>query len=90
MGHPLTTAYTTLGPEGESHRLNPALPSLIPCFPTRLGLQHSLAEPSVRLLFTNSNLLPMLLDVLPDCPSVRWVVYDGEKDANQVCLVMTR
>jgi len=25
----------------------------------------------------------MLLKVLPDCPSVRWVVYDGEKDADQ-------
>jgi hypothetical protein len=25
----------------------------------------------------------MLLSVLPDCPTVRWVVYDGEKDADQ-------
>jgi long-chain acyl-CoA synthetase len=63
MGHPLTTAYTTLGPE---------------------GLQHSLAEPSVRMVFTNAALLPTLLQVVDDCPSLVWVVYDGEDTVDQV------
>lgn len=63
MGHPLTTAYTTLGPE---------------------GLQHSLHEPSVRLVFTNSGLLGTLLKVIDECPTLVWVVYDREEDADQV------
>lgn len=63
MGHPLTTAYTTLGPE---------------------GLQHSLAEPSVRMVFTNAALLPTLLQVVDDCPSLVWVVYDDEDTVDQV------
>ena len=63
MGHPLTTAYTTLGPE---------------------GLQHSLHEPSVRLVFTNSSLLGTLLKVIDECPTLVWVVYDREEDADQV------
>lgn len=63
MGHPLTTAYTTLGPE---------------------GLQHSLHEPSVRLVFTNSSLLGTLLKVIDECPTLIWVVYDREEDADQV------
>ncbi|KAJ9091805.1 hypothetical protein QFC20_007535 [Naganishia adeliensis] len=62
MGHPLTTAYTTLGPE---------------------GLQHSLAEPSVRMVFTNAALLPTLLQVVDDCPNLVWVVYDGEDTVDQ-------
>jgi long-chain acyl-CoA synthetase len=65
MGHPLTTAYTTLGPE---------------------GLQHSLHEPSVRLVFTNSSLLGTLLKVIDECPTLVWVVYDREEDADQVSL----
>jgi long-chain acyl-CoA synthetase len=63
MGHPLTTAYTTLGPE---------------------GLQHSLHEPSVRLVFTNASLLGTLLKVIDECPTLIWVVYDREEDADQV------
>lgn len=63
MGHPLTTAYTTLGPE---------------------GLQHSLDEPSVRMVFTNAALLPTLLKVVDDCPSLVWVIYDGEDTVDQV------
>lgn len=62
MGHPITTAYTTLGPE---------------------GLQHSLVEPSVKLLFTNSGLLSTLAQVIEEAKSVKWVVYDKEKDADQ-------
>jgi long-chain acyl-CoA synthetase len=63
MGHPLTTAYTTLGPE---------------------GLQHSLHEPSVRLVFTNAGLLATLLKVIDECPTLLWVVYDKENEADQV------
>lgn len=63
MGHPLTTAYTTLGAE---------------------GLQHSLDEPSVRMVFTNAALLPTLLQVVDQCPSLVWVVYDGEETVDQV------
>jgi long-subunit acyl-CoA synthetase (AMP-forming) len=64
MGHPLTTAYTTLGPE---------------------GLQHSLDEPSVRMVFTNSALLGTLAQVVDQCPSLVWVIYDGEDTVDQVC-----
>lgn len=81
MGHPLTTAYTTLGPEGAPSSHPPLPLSALTSFPPA-GLQHSLAEPSVRLLFTNAPLLPTLLKVLPDCPSLRWVVFDQEKDAD--------
>jgi long-subunit acyl-CoA synthetase (AMP-forming) len=63
MGHPLTTAYTTLGPE---------------------GLQHSLDEPSVRMVFANAALLGTLLQVVDQCPSLVWVIYDGEDTADQV------
>ena len=63
MGHPLTTAYTTLGPE---------------------GLQHSLDEPSVRMVFTNSALLGTLEKVVDQCPSLVWVIYDGEDTVDQV------
>ncbi|KAJ9125892.1 hypothetical protein QFC24_002677 [Naganishia onofrii] len=62
MGHPLTTAYTTLGPE---------------------GLQHSLDEPSVRMVFANAALLGTLLQVVDQCPSLVWVIYDGEDTADQ-------
>jgi long-chain acyl-CoA synthetase len=63
MGHPLTTAYTTLGPE---------------------GLKHSLHEPSVRMVFTNGALLSTLIKVIDDCPTLVWVVYDKEDEADQV------
>lgn len=63
MGHPLTTAYTTLGPE---------------------GLQHSLDEPSVRMVFTNSALLGTLEQVVDQCSSLVWVIYDGEDTVDQV------
>ncbi|KAJ7750931.1 long-chain-fatty-acid-CoA-ligase [Mycena maculata] len=42
------------------------------------GLTHSLNEPECSGLFTNAELLPTLLAVLPNTPSVKHVVYDGE------------
>ncbi|KAJ7257523.1 long-chain-fatty-acid-CoA-ligase [Mycena haematopus] len=42
------------------------------------GLTHSLNEPSCAALFTNASLLPTLLSVLPNTPSVKFVVFDGE------------
>lgn len=62
MGHTLSTAYTTLGPE---------------------GLQHSLDEPSARMVFTNGTLLKTLNKVIDDCPTLRWVVYDKESETDQ-------
>lgn len=85
MAHPLTTAYTTLGPEGMYSAsevctwLNRPLWNII-------GLQHSLHEPTVRLVFTNSELLGTLLKVLDNVPSVVWVVYDKEDSVDQVSL----
>ncbi|KAF8636067.1 hypothetical protein AX17_003823 [Amanita inopinata Kibby_2008] len=42
------------------------------------GLTHSLNEPNCVAVFTNPELLPTLLKVLPNTPSVKYVVYDGE------------
>ncbi|KAF8170269.1 hypothetical protein K438DRAFT_1982789 [Mycena galopus ATCC 62051] len=45
------------------------------------GLTHSLNEPSCAALFTNAALLPTLLTVLPNTPTVRFIVFDGEPSA---------
>ncbi|KAJ7703899.1 long-chain-fatty-acid-CoA-ligase [Mycena rosella] len=42
------------------------------------GLTHSLNEPNCAALFTNATLLQTLLAVLPNTPSVKYVVFDGE------------
>ena len=42
------------------------------------GLTHSLNEPDAVGIFTNAELLPTLLKVLPNTPSVKYVIYDGE------------
>ncbi|KAJ7718915.1 hypothetical protein B0H16DRAFT_1796333, partial [Mycena metata] len=42
------------------------------------GLTHSLNEPSCAALFTNAELLPTLLAVLPNTPTVKYIVFDGE------------
>ncbi|KAJ7712337.1 hypothetical protein B0H16DRAFT_1892429 [Mycena metata] len=42
------------------------------------GLTHSLNEPSCAALFTNAELLPTLLAVLPNTPIVKYIVFDGE------------
>ncbi|TFK35626.1 hypothetical protein BDQ12DRAFT_725915 [Crucibulum laeve] len=41
------------------------------------GLTHSLHEPSCVGLFTNAELFPTLLNVLPHAPSVKYIVFDG-------------
>ncbi|KAJ3534142.1 hypothetical protein NMY22_g7048 [Coprinellus aureogranulatus] len=46
------------------------------------GLTHSLNEPNCRAVFTNADLLPMLLKVLPNTPSIEFVFYDGEPKAS--------
>ncbi|KAF7307833.1 Long-chain-fatty-acid-CoA ligase [Mycena kentingensis (nom. inval.)] len=42
------------------------------------GLTHSLNEPDCAGLFTNAELLPTLLKVLPNTPTVKFIVFDGE------------
>ncbi|EGN92303.1 hypothetical protein SERLA73DRAFT_99477 [Serpula lacrymans var. lacrymans S7.3] len=42
------------------------------------GLTHSLNEPNCVGVFTNAELLPTLLRVLVNTPSVRLVIYDGQ------------
>jgi long-chain acyl-CoA synthetase len=42
------------------------------------GLTHSLNEPSCAALFTNAELLHTLLAVLPNTPTVKFVIFDGE------------
>ena len=44
------------------------------------GLTHSLNEPESVGIFTNAELLPTLLKVLANTPSVKYVIYDGEAD----------
>ncbi|KAJ7607755.1 long-chain-fatty-acid-CoA-ligase [Roridomyces roridus] len=46
------------------------------------GLTHSLNEPNCAGIFTNAELLPTLLEVLPNTPTVKHVVYDGEPSAD--------
>jgi long-chain acyl-CoA synthetase len=41
------------------------------------GLTHSLNEPNCVGVFTNAELLSTLKNVLPNTPSVRFIVYDG-------------
>ncbi|KAF6743286.1 long-chain-fatty-acid-CoA-ligase [Ephemerocybe angulata] len=42
------------------------------------GLAHSLNEPDCVGLFTNAELLPTLLRVLPRTPAVKYIIFDGE------------
>jgi long-chain acyl-CoA synthetase len=45
------------------------------------GLTHSLNEPDCVGVFTNADLLPVVAAVLPNTPSIRYVVYDGTAPA---------
>nr|GAT48813.1 long-chain-fatty-acid-CoA ligase [Mycena chlorophos] len=42
------------------------------------GLTHSLNEPNCVGLFTNAELLSTLVKVIPNTPSVKYIVFDGE------------
>ncbi|PVF94702.1 acetyl-CoA synthetase-like protein [Serendipita vermifera] len=42
------------------------------------GLTHSLNEPECVGLFTNAELLPIVAAVLPNTPSIRYIIYDGK------------
>ena len=42
------------------------------------GLTHSLNEPECVGVFTNADLFPVLANVLPDTPTIKLVVYDGD------------
>jgi long-chain acyl-CoA synthetase len=42
------------------------------------GLLHSMNETEVEAIFTNADLLTTLLKVLPECPSLKHVIYSGE------------
>ncbi|KAI8583088.1 hypothetical protein K450DRAFT_224168 [Umbelopsis ramanniana AG] len=42
------------------------------------GLLHSMNETEVEAIFTNADLLTTLLKVLPECPSLKHVIYCGE------------
>ncbi|KAH8921775.1 acetyl-CoA synthetase-like protein [Atractiella rhizophila] len=44
------------------------------------GLQHSINEPEVTGVFTHSSLLGTLAKVLPNCPTVKVIIYDGPED----------
>lgn len=45
------------------------------------GVQHTIAQPGCIAVFTQGELLPKLLSVLPACPTVKTVIYDGRADA---------
>lgn len=42
------------------------------------GLLHSMNETEVEAIFTNGDLLSTLLKILPSCPSLKHVIYNGE------------
>jgi long-chain acyl-CoA synthetase len=42
-----------------------------------LGLTLALNEPECAGVFTNADLFPMLLKVLPDTPTIKFIIYDG-------------
>jgi len=44
------------------------------------GLSHSLLETKSKAIFTQSHLLPNLLDILPSIPNLYNVIYDGPVD----------
>ncbi|KAF5349567.1 hypothetical protein D9756_008824 [Leucocoprinus leucothites] len=44
------------------------------------GLEHSLNEPESVGLFTNADLLPTVVKVLPRTPTVKFIIYDGEPE----------
>ncbi|KAJ7060732.1 long-chain-fatty-acid-CoA-ligase [Mycena amicta] len=46
------------------------------------GLAHSLNEPNCAGLFTNAELLPTLIQVIPNTPTVKYIVLDGEPSVN--------
>ncbi|KAF7343931.1 Long-chain-fatty-acid-CoA ligase [Mycena venus] len=55
------------------------------------GLTHSLNEPSCAALFTNASLLPTLLKVLPNTPTVKFVIYDADTTtANSIGKILTQ
>jgi long-chain acyl-CoA synthetase len=45
------------------------------------GLQHSLNEPGCVGIFTNDDLLPTVLKVLPHTPTLKYIIYDGAPSA---------
>ncbi|KDR71502.1 hypothetical protein GALMADRAFT_102472 [Galerina marginata CBS 339.88] len=48
------------------------------------GLTHSLNEPKCIGIFTNPDLLSMLIKVLPQTPSVKFVFYDGSPESSMI------
>ncbi|KAF7373891.1 Long-chain-fatty-acid-CoA ligase [Mycena sanguinolenta] len=46
------------------------------------GLTHSLNEPSCAAVFTNATLLHTVLAVLPDTPTVKFILFDGDLSAS--------
>ncbi|CAK5270711.1 unnamed protein product [Mycena citricolor] len=51
------------------------------------GLTHSLNEPHCAGLFTNAELLSTLISVIPNTPSVRYIIFDGEPSAKHKAAV---
>ena len=53
------------------------------------GLTHSLNEPDCVGVFTNAELLPTVLRVLPNTPTINVVIYDGTPPADLVKKIKT-
>ena len=53
------------------------------------GLTHSLNEPGCVGVFTNAELLPTVLRVLPNTPTIKIVIYDGKLPADLVEKIKT-
>ncbi|GLB35700.1 putative AMP-binding enzyme [Lyophyllum shimeji] len=53
------------------------------------GLAHSLNEPECIGLFTNADLLKTVSNVLPNTPTVRYVIYDGSPSPDLLSFLRT-
>jgi len=60
------------------------------------SLSHSLGETECPVVFTNGHLLKVLVEIIEDCPTIRTVIFSGDKDATSKrqleengCRVMT-
>ncbi|TFK68797.1 long-chain-fatty-acid-CoA-ligase [Pluteus cervinus] len=53
------------------------------------GLAHSLNEPDCIGVFTNAELLPTVLKVIGRTPTVKFIIYDGEKPAKVISDIKT-
>lgn len=82
QGITFATAYDSLGEEGVRLHLSPkttASQPLLTSSPSATPqLTHSVNEPEVYGMFTNANLMGTIAAVVPQTPSLKVLIYDGD------------